>query len=186
MSTRMTRRSWSCLVAIGSLFLASVAGPAQAADAEAGASGGAWLYVVQGDVTEVFDTRLAITAGDRVLAFSERPMRAVRFVDLAGLVAEAWGEGGDFRQDPPNASLIDVDDGVVGVVEITDASHDNGLMVMTVVRLEGSLPAKGSRIALTIDSHAEGDGTTTSGDDSHAEGGGTAIGGSGSHAEGLD
>jgi hypothetical protein len=127
-----------------------------------------------------------MAAGDRALAFSERPERAVRFVDLAGLVAEAWAEGGDFRQDPPNASLIDVDEGIVGIIEVTAASYDRGLMSMTFVRLEGGVPAKGSRIALTIDSHAEGDGTSAGGEGSHAEGGGTTASGSDYHAGGQN
>jgi hypothetical protein len=107
-----------------------------------------WLFVLQGQLTEVSDTTLSLRPDPQVVAFTDRPRRLARLSDAATL-ALAWGEGEPAKADPPNASLVNEADGELGVIEITDLSGEG--VTVTFRRLEGTLPAVGDRIALTID-----------------------------------
>lgn len=109
-----------------------------------------WLFVLQGRLTAVSDAALSLRPDPQVIAFTDRPRRLARLSGAATL-ALAWGEGGPAKADPPNASLVNEADGELGVIEITDLSGDAEGMTVTFRRLEGTLPAVGDRIALTID-----------------------------------
>lgn len=109
-----------------------------------------WLFVLQGQLTEISDTALSLRPDPQVIAFTDRPQRLARLTDVPTL-ALAWGEGEPAKADPPNASLVNEADGEIGVIEITDLAGDAGDVTVTFRRLEGTLPAVGDRIALTID-----------------------------------
>lgn len=128
------------------LLAVSVVTPAPARDQ----AGTVWLFVLQGEVTEISDSTMILRPDPRVVAFTDRPNRQVRLADLRA-VASAWGEGATFDTDPPNASLVDETDGDIGIIEIIDLSVDADGVTATFRRLEGALPAVGDRIALTID-----------------------------------
>ncbi len=110
-----------------------------------------WLFVIQGEVTAVSKGQVAVATGSRVLAFTDRPERKVRFFDLPNFISNAWGKGGDFRKDPPNAALVDEADHKIAIVELTDAKLDGGVLSMRFEDLKGPLPAVGDYVALTID-----------------------------------
>jgi hypothetical protein len=111
----------------------------------------AWLFVVQGTVTAIDSAGMELAADRNVVAFTDRPARQARLLVLADFVASAWGEGGDFRRDPPNASLIDETTGQIGVITMIDAVLIGGTLGFKFVTIEGTLPKVGDRIALTID-----------------------------------
>lgn len=113
-----------------------------------------WLVVIQGEVTETAPGRITLAVPSTALAFTDRPMREVRFVDLATLVAAAWGEGGLFRIDPPNAALVDETAGEIAILTIGNAVLSDGLLVLDVLILEGATAAIGDRVAITIDGAA--------------------------------
>jgi hypothetical protein len=110
-----------------------------------------WLFVAQGTVLAINSADIVLAADPKVVAFTERPARQAQVIALADLVASAWGEGGDFRRDPPNASLIDENNGHIGIVTMTTATVDGGTLEFGYVMVDGSLPELGDRIALTID-----------------------------------
>lgn len=109
-----------------------------------------WLFVLQGSLTQISDTMLSLRADPQVVAFTDRPKRLARLMDVPTL-ASAWVEGGPAKTAPPNASLVDEADGEIGVIEISDLSGDSEDVTVKFKRLEGTLPAVGDRIALTID-----------------------------------
>ena len=111
----------------------------------------AWLFVVRGNVTAVSDTSLTLSDEPWVVAFTDHPFRSVRMVDLQSFVSEAWGEGGTFRADPPNASLIDEKNDTIAVIEVRDMSLQSGALVLRYDLLEGDRPDVMDRIALTVD-----------------------------------
>jgi hypothetical protein len=115
------------------------------------AEGPAWLFVVQGTVTAIDGAGMELAADRNVVAFTDRPARQTRLLVLADFVASVWGEGGDFRLDPPNASLIDEATGEIGVITMIDAVVIDGTLGFKFIRIEGALPKVGDRIALTID-----------------------------------
>ncbi len=137
------------LVGILAILATAFISSAVAQQNEAGSP--SWLIVVQGDVAGVGSGTIALAAAQRAIAFSDRPDRFVRIIDLETFVATAWDEGGDFRIDPPNASLIDEANDTIGVIEIEAASFDGAALTMSFTLLEGALPAPGDHIALTID-----------------------------------
>ena len=65
-----------------------------------------WLMVAQGQVTELRPGTLIVASPRKAIAFSDRPERLVKMLDLRSFTAAAWGEGGTLRTDPPNASII--------------------------------------------------------------------------------
>lgn len=139
-----TAAAW--LAALSLLVAAAVApGRAQAPVGEP-----TWLVIAQGRVVEAGPQTLVIEAAPRGIAFTDRPAREVRLLDLAAFVAAAWGEGGDFRADPPNASLL-TDAGAIAVIEITAAAFDAGRLTLTVTFLEGAPPPVGDHVGITID-----------------------------------
>jgi hypothetical protein len=110
-----------------------------------------WLAVIRGTVVNATEARLTVAADSVVVAFNDRPGRRIALVDLGAFVASAWGEGGAFRVDPPNASLVDETDGEIGVVEIVNAALSGGLLSLDLVILDGLLPAPARTIAITLD-----------------------------------
>ena len=146
MASRQRTRSVPALALIFALALA-IYSPASGQPAEQPG----WLFIVEGQVVAAEGGRLAIDAGASALAFTDRPSRLVQFIDLAAFIADAWGPAGDFRRDPPNASLVDETRGTIGVIEITDAGWEDGITTINFVILEGTLPTAGDRVALTID-----------------------------------
>jgi hypothetical protein len=127
----------------------AVATPAAAQDRPS--SDEAWLFVVQGTVTAIRSGAMALDADRTVVAFTERPDRRARLLPLVEFVASAWAEGGDFRTEPPNASLVDETAGGIGIVTLTSAALSDRTLTLGFVAIEGALPAAGDRIALTID-----------------------------------
>lgn len=111
-----------------------------------------WMIIFQGEVREVSDGRIVLAANPHGIAFTDRPDRLVALVETGELVDSAWGEDGDFRADPPNASLINQTRESIGVVIITDAKWSDGILELAVSILDGELPATDDHIALTVDS----------------------------------
>ena len=74
--------------------------------------------------------------------------RTARLIDLQSVVS-TWDDA--FADDPPNASLVDEDDGGIGVIEIRRLTEDGTGLVFEFEILEGRLPSIGDRIAVTID-----------------------------------
>jgi hypothetical protein len=134
------------LVAFVAFVLIAAAGPLRAqAPGEP-----EWLVVAQGRVVELRPGMIILAAPEKAVAFTDRPDRMVAMVDLRSFTGTAWGEGGPFVIDPPNASLI-TDDGRIAVIEIADAIYDNGQLYLTVILLEGDVPDVGVHVGITID-----------------------------------
>lgn len=121
------------------------------ANAQSAADEPTWLLVLQGEVTGVSEQQLVLRASPRALLFTDRPARQVRFADAASFVDKAWGPGGDFEQDPPNAALVGESDGSIGIIEIEDASWEGAELTLSAILLEGAWPEVGDQVALTID-----------------------------------
>lgn len=109
-----------------------------------------WLLVTQGIVAELRPGTIILDAPPGAIVFADRPDRDVAMIDLRGFVAAAWGEAGELRLDPPNASII-TDTGHIAIIEITDAIYDNGQLTLWVTLLEGEVPDAGDHIGITID-----------------------------------
>ena len=136
--------------AIGLIILGlAVASPSAGQDA--GAEDPSWLLVIQGEVVAIAEGEMAVVTSPRMLGFTDRPDRQVRFFDLPAFVAGAWAEDGDFRLDPPNAAVVDETGGTIAIVVIVDAEWLDGVLHMKVDNLEGTRPAVGDYIAITID-----------------------------------
>lgn len=131
-----------------SILVASFAVPADAQEVSEREI--SWLFILQGEVTAIEDDRITMSAAPGALAFTDRPERRVRPIDLATVLG-FWREGGEFRADPPNAALIDETEETIGVIEITNIVGEGDQVVMTFNALGGGLPAVGDHIALTID-----------------------------------
>ena len=116
-----------------------------------------WLYVIQGTVTDIAADRLVLDAGQTAVAFTDRPERQVAFVSLEELTAQAWGEDGTYRSDPPNAALVDESGETVAVITIVDASVVDGVLVLAIAPLQGELPEIGDVIALVLDPSGSND-----------------------------
>jgi hypothetical protein len=110
-----------------------------------------WLFVVHGEVTRSTTADLALATGQRGIAFSDRPERIVRFVNIPALVEAAWSESGDFRANPPNASLVNESRDSVTIVTIADAAWREDRLHLSLNAIEGDMPAPGEPVALTID-----------------------------------
>jgi len=139
------RRAWFGFVAISVASLLAGCGQSPA-DGEI-----AWLLVVQGEVTEVREGEIVLAVPTTAIAFSDRPDREVRLLDLADFVAAAWADDGGFRADPPNASLVDETDGEIAVVEILGMSISGSSLTVAFEIIEGIGPTAGDRIVFTID-----------------------------------
>jgi hypothetical protein len=146
------RSALSCLARLGVLLAALLAAPVVPAAEDAPSAGDpAWLFVVQGTVTAIDAAAMELAADRNVVAFTERPARQARVLVLADFIASTWGEGGDFRSDPPNASLIDETTGQIGIITMIDAIVVDGTLGFRFIAIEGGLPEVGDRVALTID-----------------------------------
>jgi hypothetical protein len=139
------------LIRIIIAFAAMLAAPRPTVAQDVPPHDAGWLFVVQGTVTAIDGTEMALAPDRNVVAFTERPARQAQLLVLADFVASAWGEGGDFRRDPPNASLVDENKGRIGVITMTDATFRGGTLRLEFVGINGALPETGDRIALTID-----------------------------------
>jgi hypothetical protein len=123
--------------------------PAQAQEAAERPT--SWLLVIQGEVTAIGDGTMSLAAEPKIVAFTDRPERRTALLDLAKEVASLWGEGGAFAAVPPNASVVNETEGVIGIVELASAVIEGGLLRLDFVSLEGALPTVGDVIALTVD-----------------------------------
>jgi hypothetical protein len=139
------------LTRVGLVLAAMLVAPVVPAARDAPSDDAAWLFVVQGTVTAIDSARMKLAADRNVVAFTDRPARQARLLVLSEFVASAWGESGDFRGDPPNASLIDETTGQIGVITMIDAMIMDGMLGFGFIAIEGGLPAVGDRVALTID-----------------------------------
>lgn len=133
------------LIAIVAVVLGAVT-VAQAQDAEE-----TWLAVVQGELTAATDGTLTISADAHAVVFTDRPARIARLVTIEHLVDIGWGTEGAFAGDPPNASLIDAGSGDIAIIEMTGVTLTDGTLTITYTLLEGTIPAAGGNVALTID-----------------------------------
>lgn len=134
-------------VAVGLALLAMFAATPAAAQDSAVVD---WLFVLRGELTQTSDTMMSLCPDPQVVAFTDRPKRLARLMDVP-ILALAWVEGGPAQAAPPNASLVNEADGEIAVIEIGDLARDAIDVAVTLRRLEGILPAVGERIALTID-----------------------------------
>jgi hypothetical protein len=141
----------ACLARVGLVLTAMLAAPALPAAEDAPSEDAAWLFVVQGTVTAIDSAAMELAADRNAVAFTNRPARQARLLVLSDFIASTWSEGGDFRRDPPNASLIDETTGQIGVITMIDAVLADGTLGFGFVTIEGTLPKVGDRIALTID-----------------------------------
>lgn len=115
-----------------------------------------WLLVVHGNVTGASAGKVALASGRLGVAFTDRPERSVRLIDIPAFVEAAWSEDGEFHSEPPNASLTDANEESTAVVEITDAAWVNDILQLEVNLLEGGVPETGDYVSLTIDSISTG------------------------------
>ena len=120
---------------------------------EDNASDAQWLAVIHGQMVEVADRSIVVDANPNIIAFTDRPQRDVSLVDLEDFVAAAWGEGGFFVDDPPNAAVASAvrDDLDTKIIEMTDVALDNTRMTISMVPLEGDMPGAGDQIILFVD-----------------------------------
>ena len=139
------------LARVGLVLAAMLVVPVLPAAQDAPSEDAAWLFVVQGTVTAIDSAAMELAADRNAVAFTNRPARQARLLVLADFIASTWSEGGDFRRDPPNASLIDETTGQIGVITMIDAVLADGRLGFRFVPIEGTLPEVGDRIALTID-----------------------------------
>ena len=136
-----------CAVLVGLLPSGVVLGQEDpAADAQ-------WLAVIHGQMIEVDDQRIVVDAYPNIIAFTDRPLRDVALVDLEDFVEAAWGEGGFFVDDPPNAAVASAvrDDLDTKIIEMTDVALAETRMTISMVPLEGDMPASGDQVILFID-----------------------------------
>ncbi len=114
------------------------------------------LLFVQSAEGVVFEGKTLTLKGvsPAVLFFGARPKRVAGHVALPGFL-DAWDEGKDsFAEDPPNAALSIVGDGIVTsvVVEIANPQLQGDELSYDIVQvLEGELPATGGTSSLFID-----------------------------------
>lgn len=132
------------LIAVVALVMGAVVVRAQDADPT-------WLAVVQGELTAATDGTLTISADAHAVVFTDRPARIARLVTIEHLVDIGWGTEGAFAGDPPNASLIDAGSGDIAIIEMTGVTLTDGTLTITYTLLEGTIPAAGGNVALTID-----------------------------------
>jgi len=141
--------------AVAAVFLALAVSASVAAESDEAAS---WLVVMKGEVIAITDGQ-TIAADPKAVAFTDRPGRTARFVDVPAFVATGWAVDGNLQQEAPNASLVDATKGTIGVITIDAAAWNDGTLVITFATLEGNLPVTGDTIALTIDNLASGGST---------------------------
>ncbi|SLN24223.1 hypothetical protein ROA7450_00982 [Roseovarius albus] len=110
-----------------------------------------WLIILHGTVSAATTEGFTLETGPTGIAFTDRPAREVQIVDIARAVDNGWAENGDFRTDPPNASLINENTESISVVEIVDANWNKGALQLRTKNLEGTPPSIGDSIAITID-----------------------------------
>ncbi len=130
------------------LLFGALMGRAQPVDSDAALN---WLLVVQGAVTSVTDAEMTLTVPHAAIAFTDRPARQVRLIDLAAFAADAWAEGSELHAAPPNASVVDETKGRLAVIIITGMSYAGGALTIQFKELAGRPPSTGDRIAITID-----------------------------------
>lgn len=113
--------------------------------------GPTWLGIVTGAVRASETGEIVLVFDAVAVIFTDRPAREVSLTDVPAIVAFGWGPDGDFIVDPPNASLINMTTGTIGVVELTHVELEEDILAFTYVQLEGASPSAGDRIAVTID-----------------------------------
>lgn len=143
----------AALVLVGALAACGKADDAAAEDTAQVADNAeaSWLFVIQGEVTAIADGTLTMSVPHSVVAFTDRPERQTQLMGVGAFVDGAWAEGGAFRSDPPNASLIDEANRQIDVVEILGMVLDGDSLTVTYRELNGGAPVVGDFVALTID-----------------------------------
>lgn len=140
------RMSWTrCLPGIaGALLLFN------AANAEEVPS--AWMLVVAGELSSVSSNEIVIEADPTVIAFSDRPDRLVRTMEIETLVDKGWvaGSSNSFAHDPPNAAIVSSDERFE-IAELSAARREGRKVSFTVAGFSGAPPTGGGRVALVID-----------------------------------
>ena len=110
-----------------------------------------WIVVVTGTVLQAGQNRIVLQADPMVVAFADRPQRYVSTLSVPVLVDRVWPAGADsFSKDPPNAAVVS-DRDRIEIGELKAVSRDDHVVTFTVKRLEGRVPAPGSRVALVVD-----------------------------------
>lgn len=127
--------------------VAQSAGTADATDAQTPS----WLLVIEGEVQAVSNGVMTLQAEPSGIAFTERPSRQTRYFRVDALDNSAWGEGGTFASDPPNASLVNITTDALGAITLSNAVWEDGVVEMRFEMLEGAPPSAGDRVALTVD-----------------------------------
>lgn len=133
-------------LAFVAVFAFATSAAAQEDDAEL-----QWLMVIQGEVLEVGDGALTLAVPTTAIVFTDRPARQVRLINLAAFVEIAWAEDGTFRIDPPNAALLDETSNTIAIITVSDMRLADKGLILNVTVLEGSLPAPGATVAITVD-----------------------------------
>ncbi|WP_162932960.1 hypothetical protein [Roseovarius sp. EL26] len=110
-----------------------------------------WLIIIHGTVNAATAEGFTLETGPTGIAFTDRPARKVQIIDIARAVGNGWAEDGEFRADPPNASLINESTDTISVIAIVDAAWQEGAVQMSTTNLEGEPPNVGDTVAITID-----------------------------------
>ena len=110
-----------------------------------------WLIILHGTVNAATAEGFTLETGPTGIAFTDRPARKVQIIDIARAVGNGWAEDGEFRADPPNASLINESTDTISVIAIVDAAWQEGAVQMSTTNLEGEPPNVGDTVAITID-----------------------------------
>ncbi len=110
-----------------------------------------WLSIISGTVQTSDTGEIALVFDPVAIIFTDRPAREVSLVNTSDIVDLGWGPAGDFISDPPNASLVNMTTGTIGVVELTHGEIGEGIVTFTYAELEGAPPSVGDRITITID-----------------------------------
>ena len=126
------------LARVGLVLAAMLVAPVLPAAQDTSPEDAAWLFVVQGTVTAIDSAAMELAADRNAVAFTNRPARQARLLVLSDFIASTWSEGGDFRRDPPNASLIDETTGQIGVITMIDAVLTDGTLGFKFVAIEGT------------------------------------------------
>lgn len=110
-----------------------------------------WLFVISGTVEAATQNDLTIDASPTVIAFTDRPAREVRTLDLETFVGKVWTAGkNSFNDNPPNAAAI-IGGNRIEIETLKSVSLDGSKVVFTTSVMDGKAPAAGDAIALVID-----------------------------------
>lgn len=131
---------WACLIA----------GPTLAESAEQES----FLILEQAERAVVAEGKITLSGIDgSMLAFSNRPFRDVKTIEVEGFVT-AWKDGAnDATQDPPNVAITGLQDGeqVGFVVVLSEPALSEDRLSFAIRPLAGSFPSELSEVSLLFD-----------------------------------